>query len=55
MMPGEARFVVTNLPEQTETEPDLPLASPEMAEPAPDTSAPAQQEPNPDPLYVPAA
>lgn len=55
MMPGEARFVVTNLPEQAELEPELPLATPETAKPEADTSAPAQQEPNPDPLYVPAA
>lgn len=48
MMPGEARFVVSNLPQEATASPQLETAAPEETAPAS-----AQSTPNPDPLYVP--
>lgn len=54
MMPGEARFVVSNL---TGGEIETPVIAPAAPIDAPDASAPSAvpEKSNPDPLYVPAA
>lgn len=48
MMPGEARFVVSNLPQEATASPQLETVAPEETAPVS-----AQSTPNPDPLYVP--
>ena len=48
MMPGEARFVVSNLPQEATASPQLETVAPEET-----ASVSAQSTPNPDPLYVP--
>ena len=50
MMPGEARFVVSNLPQEATASPQLQMAAPTVEQTLP---ASAQSTPNPDPLYVP--
>ena len=50
MMPGEARFVVSNLPQEATASSQLQMAAPTVEQTLP---ASAQSTPNPDPLYVP--
>lgn len=52
MMSGEARFVVSNLPQEETASVQTEVVAPEQTA-VPEQTASAQSTPNPDPLYVP--